>query len=96
MFDSYNTLLPLDREIDYYLTKQQSPFANDSGYDYDYRGYYSKYGSFNPSSNMHLTDEFKKPNHPTFSVESIYYTGQPYAINWNKEPYKTLSKLGIL
>jgi len=41
--------------------------------DYDLQGYYKKYGDKAIGANGHLTDEFKKPNHPTFSNESIYY-----------------------
>ena len=45
--------------------------------DYDYRAYYNS----NPSAaeehlkgnpNAHFPDTFKRPNHPTFSAESIY------------------------
>lgn len=93
----YNTRLPLLQELAYQINKAQSPFAYDSGVDYDLRGFYNKYGTLMPTSaNGHLTDEFKKPIHPTFSIESRYYDGQPYAIDWNKEPYNTLSKLNIL
>lgn len=97
IFQYYNTYLPLWKEIGYNIDKSMSPFNMDSGYDYDYRGYYNKYNTLNPyASNGHLTDEFKKPNHPTFSIESRYYSGQPYAVDWDKDPYKTLSAMGIL
>lgn len=93
-----NTLLNTLKEIQFQVDKYNSPSRYDSGYDYDLRGYWNKYGGFNNySSNMHLTDEFKKPfRHPTFSNESVYYTGQPWAIDWDKEPYRTLGALGIL
>ena len=94
---AYNTVLSPKEEIAFNIAKSNSPFKNDSGIDYDYRGFYEKYGNLTPqATNGHLTDEFKKPIHPTFSIESKYYTGQPYAVDWNKEPYKTLSNLGIL
>ena len=65
-------------------------------------GYYEKnyyvigngYNSY--GKDVILTDEFKKPYHPTFSIESRYYRGQPYAVDWNKEPYKSLAENGIL
>jgi len=38
--------------------------------NYDLQGYFLKYGA--QRGGGHLTDEFKKPNHPTFSTESIY------------------------
>lgn len=39
--------------------------------DYDLRGWFAKSGKV--AENGHLTDEFKKPNHPTFSDGSIYH-----------------------
>ena len=53
---------------------------NYNGPDYDYRGYWKKYvensqsngsGVNSPTHHM-FNDEFKKPNHPTFSDQSIY------------------------
>ena len=94
---AYNTILNPKDEIAFLMEKQRSPFKNDSGIDYDYRGFYQKYGNLTPqATNGHLTDEFKLPNHPTFSIESKYYNGQPNAIDWSKEPYKTLASIGIL
>lgn len=91
------TNLPLNREVGFYINKSNSPFANDSGIDYDYRGFYNKYNTLQPTAtNGHLTDEFKKLIHPTFSIESNYYNKEPYAIDWRKDPYKTLSEMGIL
>lgn len=93
----YNTRLPLLKEIGYNIMKDSSMFRDDSGVDYDLRGYYDKHGSFIPENIYgHINDEFKKPIHPTFSIYSRYYNGQPYAVDWNKEPYKTLSELNIL
>lgn len=93
------TILSPHDEILYQVEKYNSPFSNDSGIDYDYRGFYKKYGALQPqATNGHLTDEFKLPNHPTFSVESKFYNGQPYAVDWNDDtrPYKYLGELGIL
>ena len=94
---AYQTMLNTRDEVSYQIAKANSPFAKDSGVDYDYRGFYKKYGNLTPqATNGHLTDEFKLPNHPTFSIESKYYNGQQYAVDWRKDPYKTLSDLGIL
>lgn len=41
--------------------------------DYDLKGYWKKNRQASISGNLHLSDEFKLPNHPTFSNESIYY-----------------------
>jgi hypothetical protein len=95
IWDTYNTPLNLGDELRFQITKANSPFRNDSGYDYDYRGFYNRYGNLTPqATNGHLTDEYKKPNHPTFSIESNYYTGQPYAIDWNSNYGKVLQLLG--
>jgi hypothetical protein len=44
--------------------------------DYDLRGAWLKIksGEIKPDARMHLTDEFKKPSHITFSDESKYVT----------------------
>lgn len=43
--------------------------------DYDLRGFYKQNPGFSVSDpTQHMTDEFKLPNHPTFSNESRYYT----------------------
>lgn len=67
---------------------------NDNGYDYDYRGYWQKYIDGNKMEpvlepGMHFPDEFKKPNHPTFSKESIWARGawEEYAGTWDGETY---------
>lgn len=95
IWDTYNTPLSLGDELKFQIDKYYSPFRNDSGYDYDYRGFYNKYGNLTPqATNGHLTDEYKKPNHPTFSIESNYFTGQPYAVDWNSNYGKILQLLG--
>jgi hypothetical protein len=43
---------------------------NDA-YDYDIRGFWKDNGQF--SGNGHGSDLYKKPNHPTFSDQSIYH-----------------------
>ncbi len=50
--------------------------------DYDYRGFYNNPMSqkgINPNDGqMHFTDWYKKPQHPTFSNESFYgFKGNP-------------------
>lgn len=64
---------------------------NFTGNDYDYRGYFAKYGPVQLGEGQHLTDEFKMPSHPTFSNESQYgqpgTPGAPYAGSWKGEEY---------
>lgn len=52
--------------------------------DYDLKGYYDKYGAVNITGDQHLTDEFKLPNHVTFSNESIYSNPQTPGGQWSQ------------
>lgn len=59
---------------------------NDSGVDYDLRGAW-KYGA-KQAANGHWPDTYKKPNHPTFSKESIYAADRPdLAGQWSGDTY---------
>jgi hypothetical protein len=64
---------------------------NFTGENYDYRGYFRKYGPVKLGEQDHLTDEYKHPSHPSFSNESIYgqpgTPGAPYAGSWQGETY---------
>ena len=51
--------------------------------DYDYDGYVSKYGEPDQSKGQHLTDEFKLPNHITFSDQSKYHNDQQQGGRWS-------------
>lgn len=90
------TTLPINKEVDFQLIKeQQRPY--DSGADYDLRGFYSQYGNLQPqATNGHLTDEYKTLVHPTFSNQSNYYNGEPFAVDWNSKLYRKLSEYGVL
>jgi hypothetical protein len=46
--------------------------------DYDLRGYWLNGGYQDTTGRGHMPDTYKKPNHPTFSDESIYHDGQNY------------------
>jgi hypothetical protein len=71
--DDYNT--PLSAEDERNFTKWKTLNAPlDSGYDYDLRGAYKSGGTKDPETG-HWKDTFKKPNHPTFSDQSQYATG---------------------
>jgi hypothetical protein len=64
---------------------------NFSGTDYDLRGFYKKYGpaNINVRGGQHFPDEFKLPNHQTFSDESKFATGADAAKagHWNGDQY---------
>lgn len=95
IFNSYHTPLSLEDTARFILDKNLSLWRNDSGYDYNLEGYWKGNGGF-PRQFTHLPDTYKLPSHPTFSNESMYYTGQPWAIDWLQNPWVTLSKEGIL
>jgi hypothetical protein len=81
-------LSPLE-EVQFMKWKQK--FApKDSGMDYDLRGAF-KAGLTPDSKTGHWPDTFKKPNHPTFSIESIYAPyGKPG--RWDGETYIPFGK----
>jgi hypothetical protein len=49
-----------------------APLPTKQSPDYNTQGYVDKYGQPDQSKGQHLTDEFKLPNHPTFSTDSQY------------------------
>jgi len=63
------TQLPPELEKQFLLWKSLNA-PNDSGQDYDLRGAFL-HGQ-TPDQGGHLPDTWKKPEHPTFSTESIY------------------------
>ena len=73
----YNTPLnPVDEALYqfYAANPYANPFRRDirgDQYDYDTRGYWQSANS--PDGRCHASDQFKKPNHPTFSQESQYH-----------------------
>ena len=77
---NFNTNLDDDQTKAYaqWIAKESSRIgrnlANDN-IDYDLQGAFKKYGeNVFSAENGHAGDEFKKPNHPTFSDQSIYQT----------------------
>ncbi len=67
MTGRYNTLLSPEEEAAY---QQQYPDPRAT-YDYDMRGAFQQ--GISPAENGHYPDTFKKPNHPTFSDQSMYH-----------------------
>lgn len=59
---------------------------HDSGEDYDFRGAFK--AGVGPDESGHWPDTFKKPNHPTFSNESMYAKDRPdLAGHWEGEKF---------
>ena len=79
----FDTKLNSNEENSYQFWKQSLPKQLQSEDDYDLRGYYKEHGA--EDTEGHLTDKYKKPNHPTFSVESQYYKKGMWAGKWNEE-----------
>ena len=61
-----------------------NPNPDDSNQQYDYRGFYKKFGNVQMNKGEHFTDEFKLPGHPTFSIESKYSNPKTLGGNWNQ------------
>ena len=69
----FNTSLTPDEE-GRYQEWLKTEGRKDDVYDYDTRGFWKEMsnGGLGVASNGHLSDKYKKPNHPTYSNESIY------------------------
>ena len=71
-FDSnFNTILTPEQEKEFQVWKQTYA-PHDSGEDYDLRGAFLAGESNDQEKGEHGSDKWKKPNHPTFSDQSIY------------------------
>ena len=74
--DRYNTKLSDDDEAEYQKfagehKKKTGRDLSKDDYDYDTRGWWKSGGA--TADNGHGPDTYKKPNHPTFSDESVYH-----------------------
>jgi len=72
----YNTPLnpAQQKQFDAWADQQKAKTGRDprnDRYDYDVNGYFLSGAATDERG--HGTDQFKKPNHPTFSNESIYH-----------------------
>jgi hypothetical protein len=67
--NKYNTKLSASDEAQYQDWAKREGRKGDE-YDYDMRGAWKE--GAQQGNNGHFPDKFKKPNHPTFSTESIY------------------------
>lgn len=83
---AYDTKLSSDEESNYQKWKSVNA-PKDSGEDYDLRGAYKSGFKADPKSG-HWPDTYKKPNHPTFSDQSVYAKQAPEkAGHWEGETY---------
>lgn len=83
-FSKYNTYLNPEDEAKFRAWAEAKNKVGDLE-DYDLRGFYNSGQAF--ADNGHATDEFKKPNHPTFSDQSKYHGVDGfYGGNWMPTP----------
>src|SRR5262245_26592741 len=84
-FSSLDTQLSPEDEARFQAWKARYA-PNDSGEDYDLRGAFQ--AGYTPNAQGHWPDTFKKPNHPTFSVESRFAQDYPdRAGRWEGDTY---------
>ena len=87
----YNTKLTPQEEILFreYVAKHPDKINPKDIYDYDVKGAWKALvaGDIEHDERGHLTDQFKKPNHPTFS-DGSQYNGVDgyYGGTWNANP----------
>ena len=63
-------------------------YAKDSLANVDYNMAAAKASGFGSNGNGHYPDTFKKPNHPTFSDESIYHSEATPGGRWRGNTYE--------
>lgn len=101
--DRYNTPLTPQEEAEYRTWLNTVHPRQRNTRDYDLQGYYkaardgidpSRFKlAVDPEGNLHFDDRFKKPNHYTFSTDSMYsgrdgyYGGQWHELGNNKYSY---------
>jgi len=79
---------PVTKKADDYQTwRSKLPKNLQYEGDYDLRGFYKENPNFSAKEGEHMTDKFKKPNHPTFSNESKYYREGMKAGKWEGDKY---------
>lgn len=81
---TFNTILTPSEEK-WFDSWKKTNAPNDSGDDYDWRGAFKS--GMTPDGNGHWPDAFKKPNHPTFSSDSVYASLKPELVGtWHDKP----------
>ena len=80
--DQFNTTLAPEEEALFQVWAEKAGRARDV-YDYDLRGAWKDNAT--KAMKGHLPDTYKKPNHPTFSQESVYAKTVGGAGSWRKK-----------
>lgn len=88
---AYNSALSDTQEAQYQAWRSTLPRPLQYEGDYDLRGYWLDPETVkdNVKDGQHFIDKYKKPNHPTFSVESRYATGDDARLagTWDGDRY---------
>ena len=85
--------LTKEQEAAFLKWKATLPTRLQSEKDYDLRGFWLENPNWSADSpEAHMTDKFKLPNHPLFSVESTYYKPGMKAGYWKGEKYIPLKE----
>ena len=71
--NQFNTPLTVEEKREYDIWAAKNPGLSNK-YDYDSQGFFKS--GIALSANGHATDQYKKPNHPTFSDQSQYHGHQ--------------------
>lgn len=84
--DHYNTQLTPEEEREFQAWAKAEGRERDV-FNYDLRGAWKelKSGTMSEDARGHLGDKYKKPNHPTFSDQSIYCTEENRGGHWSVE-----------
>jgi GGDEF domain-containing protein len=83
MTEQWNTLLDQTEEQEFQDWRKTLPKPLQSTWDYDLRGAYKAGAKISPD--QHMTDKFKKPNHPTFSNQSQYSFDDHQGGTWSPD-----------
>lgn len=81
----YDTPLTAEQALKYRAWKAALPHDLQNSSDYDLQGAYLD--NMQKSSNDHMGDKFKKPNHMTFSNQSIYSNPQQQGGEWTDNTF---------
>ena len=88
--DNYNTELTPEEKLEYdkWVVQENKTQGRDILMDqgaYDVQGFWKSGAYKNTDSDGHGTDVYKKPNHPTFSNESMYASDDNVAGIWGED-----------
>lgn len=89
--NEYNTKLSSEEEKEFQKWAKEQGRERDL-FDYDLRGAWKEMqsGSMQEDDRGHLGDKYKKPNHPTFSNQSIYSNDQNIGGKWEERGGQTV------